>query len=87
MSFIAALPRGGATGIDIFVSNPDGSRTLAIQVKTSDWAMRTRGRGQNEALFELQFPVGNRSAKINNPNLMFAFVDLNGLQGASLPDV
>src|SRR5689334_8212230 len=87
MGFIAALPRGGSMGIDILVSNSDGSRTLAIQVKTTNWAMRTRGRGQNKAPYELQFPLGYKSAKINNPNLIFAFVDLHGLQGATQPDV
>jgi len=87
LGLIAALPRGGAMGIDILVSNSDGSRTMAIQVKSTDWAMRTRGRGQSKAAFELQFPLGYKSAKIDNPNLVFAFVDLRGIKSEVEPDV
>ena len=87
LGLIAALPRGGAMGIDVLVSNEDGSRTLAVQVKTTDWAMRTRGRGKDKVPFELQFPLGYKSAKIDNPSLVFAFVDLRGIRTETMPDV
>jgi len=88
MGLVAALPRSGAIGVDVLVSNLDGSKTLAIQVKTTDWAERTRGRGNKKEAFQLQFPLGHKSAKINNPHLFFAFVDLRGIDNADLhPDV
>lgn len=88
LGLVAALPRGGALGVDVLVSNQDGSKTLAIQVKTTDWAMRTRGRGKNKEPYELQFPLGYKSAKLDNPNLLFAFVDLKRLDDfKEQPDV
>lgn len=88
LGLVAALPRGGALGVDVLVSNQDGSKTLSIQVKTTDWAMRTRGRGANKVPFELQFPLGRKSGKINNDNLVFAFVDLKGIDNFDTqPDV
>lgn len=87
LGFIAALPRGGSMGVDILVSNADGSRTIAIQVKTTDWAMRTKGRGALKVPHELQFPLGYKAAKLDNENLVFAFVDLRGLRDEASPDV
>jgi len=88
LGLVAALPRGGSMGVDVLVSSVDGSKTLAIQVKTTDWAMRTRGRGDKKEPYELQFPLGYKSAKLDNPNLVFAFVDLRGTFNAELqPDV
>jgi hypothetical protein len=75
-------------GVDVLVSSPDGTRTLAIQVKTTEWALRLRGRGEQKVPFQLQFPLGYKAAKIDSENLLFAFVDLKGLDDDSLvPDV
>ncbi len=43
--FIAAMPRDGSPTVDILASNLEANKTLAIQVKTTDWATRDRGRG------------------------------------------
>ena len=74
-------------GLDILVSNQEGTRTVAIQVKTTDWAVRERGRGDARAPHELQFPLGFKAAKIDNPNLIFAFFDLRGIGSDDSPDV
>lgn len=75
-------------GVDVLVSHAEGTRTLAIQVKTTEWAMRLKGRGQDKVPHQIQFPLGYKAAKINNPNLIFAFVDLRGLLDDGLaPDV
>ena len=80
LGLVAALPRSGSTGVDLLVSNLDGSKTVAIQVKTTDWAERSRGRGDMKAPHELQFPLGHSSTQLNSPNLLFAFVDLRGIE-------
>lgn len=88
LGIVAALPRGGALGVDVLASSLDGAKTIAIQVKTTDWASRDRGRGPNKVAYELQFPLGHKSASLNNPNLIFAFVDLRGVDNHDLqPDV
>jgi len=84
--YIAALTREGAPTADILASNLYATKTLAIQVKTTTWAMRTRGRGEDKHPYELQFPLGFRSAKQRADNLVFAFVDLHDYDGKE-PDV
>ncbi len=74
-------------GVDVLVSNSDGSQTLAIQVKTTNWATRQRGRGDQKQPFQLQFPLGYKSAKIDNPRLLYAFVDLLSNGDGVCPDV
>jgi hypothetical protein len=87
LGFIAALPREGSPSVDILASNTGGDRTVAIQVKSTEWASRTRGRGVNKQVAELQFPLGHHSAKTTGENLVFAFVDLRGLGTDAQPDV
>jgi hypothetical protein len=71
-------------GPDLLVSSIDGFRSLTLQVKTTIWASRERGRGENRQPHHLQWDVGWSSARLNNPNLWFAFVDLKEFQ--ELPD-
>ncbi len=87
LGYIAAMSREGSPTVDILVSNLDGSRTIAIQVKTTGWATRTRGRGTGKRPYELQFPLGYKSAKTKGDNFVFAFVDLNGLDSEKEPDI
>lgn len=87
LGYVAALPRGGSVGVDILVGNREGTRTVAIQVKTTDWAVREKGRGDARSPHELQFPLGFKAARIDNPNLLFAFVDLRGITSDEPPDV
>jgi hypothetical protein len=81
----ASCTHGNAPNVDILVSSGDGSRMVAIEVKTTENALRLRGRGTNKHPHELQFAIGHRAAKLNSPNLLLAFVDLRGY--ASTPDV
>jgi hypothetical protein len=71
LRFIAALPRAGAKGVDVLVTNEDGSKSLTLQVKTTGSAIRHL-KSRTE---ELQFPLGD-SWKLNSRNLFFTFVDL-----------
>jgi len=87
LGFIAALPREGSPSVDILASNTAGDKTVAIQVKTTEWASRTRGRGVNKKVAELQFPLGYHSAITKGDNLVFAFVDLKGFGMDTQPDV
>ena len=61
----------------MLVSNEEVDRMVGIQVKTPNYAKRTRGRGKNKKDHHFEFPLGYKSAKINSRNLIFAFVDLN----------
>lgn len=72
-------------GPDVLVGNIDGSRGLALQVKTTVWASRNRGRGDAKKPHHLEWEIGWASAKTFNDNLYFALVDLKSFQG--LPDV
>lgn len=87
MGYLVALTRGGSPSVDLMVGDIDGRKTLSIQVKTTEWATRERGRGANRKPHHLQFPLGRKYAKTNQNNLFFAFVDLKGLDYNQTPDV
>jgi len=84
--FHAAPTFGNAPSVDILVGDPNGAATLSLQVKTSRWALRTRGRGTNKYPDHYEWDIGERSAKLRQPDLFFALVDLKGVK-ADLPDV
>ena len=84
--FHAAPTFGNAPHVDILVGLPDGEATASIQVKTTWRALRTRGRGKDKQPHHYEWDVGERSARLNQPGLFFAFVDLKGA-GTELPDV
>ena len=84
--FHAAPTFGNAPNVDILVGQPDGAATLSMQVKTSWRALKTRGSGKNKQPHHYEWDVGERSAKLNQPDLFFAFVDLKGA-GTEMPDV
>jgi hypothetical protein len=87
LGYIAALVREGSQAIDILASNVSGSRTVGIQVKTTFWAERTRGRGTQKTPFELQFPLGHHAVEQVSEKAIFCFVDLRGYIADALPDV
>lgn len=72
-------------GPDLLVSNLVGSKGISLQVKTTAWAMRTRGRGEEKKPHHYEWDIGWSSARVNHPHLFFALVDLKDFQG--LPDV
>lgn len=82
----AAVTFGNAPSVDILVASQDGSSTISLQVKTSHWALRKRGRGNKKQPHHYEWDVGEKSAKLNLPGLFFAFVDLK-LGTGELPDV
>lgn len=87
MGFLAALVREGSPTVDILASNVTGTETIAIQVKSTDWAMRTRGRAKDKVPYELQFPLGYKAVEESSPKMFFAFVDLKGKTVNDAPDV
>ena len=84
--FHAAVTFGNAPSVDILVGQLQGAATLSLQVKTSQWAWRTRGRGQNKQPHHYEWDVGIKSAGLSHPDLYFAFVDLK-LGKEEVPDV
>jgi hypothetical protein len=84
--FHAAPTFGNAPHVDILVGLQNGAATLSIQVKTTWRALRIRGRGKGKVAHHYEWNVGERSARLNQPGLFFAFVDLKGMR-SEMPDV
>jgi len=85
LGFHAVPTTRNVRGPDLLVSNLDGSKGVSLQVKTTVWAMRTRGRGDEKKPHHYEWDIGWSSAKVSHPHLFFALVDLKDFQG--LPDV
>ncbi len=85
LGFHAVPTTRNVAGPDLLVSTLDGSRGVSIQVKTTAWAMRTRGRGVKKAPHHYEWDIGWNSARINHLNLWFALVDLRNFEES--PDV
>ena len=85
LGFHAVPTTRNVRGPDLLVSNLEGSRGISLQVKTTVWAMRTRGYGDQKKPHHYEWDIGWSSAKANYPSLFFALVDLKKFQG--LPDV
>ena len=83
----AALTHGNAPTVDILVGDIHGTAALSIQVKTTQNAGRTRGRGNAKKLHHYEWEVGPKSGSTKGDNLFFAFVDLRGGKESVLPDV
>jgi len=85
--FHAAPTFGNAPSVDILVGSPDGSATLCLQVKTSWYALRKKGkRGEEKVRHHYEWAIGKKSAQLNQSDLFIAFADLKGVQD-ELPDV
>ena len=85
LGFHAVPTTRNVAGPDVLVSAPNGARSLALQVKTTSWAMRTRGRGGNKKPHHYEWDIGWGSAKINLSQVFFTLVDLKDFK--ELPDV
>jgi hypothetical protein len=75
-SCIAALTRGGSPSVDILVSNQAGTKTIGIQVKTSNWAFRNRKKKPETSHGE--FDVGQKAVGKKDNSFLYAFVNLYG---------
>lgn len=87
LGYTPALVSEGLPNIDILASNTVGSRTVAIQVKSTTNAKRKKGRGKDKILHHLEFPLGKKAIEDAVPELIFCFVDLNSLNPQKIPDV
>lgn len=83
----AACTHGNAPDIDILASTKNGRKTVAIQVKTTDNALRFGGRGEAKAAKYLDFPLGHSAATKKEGMIFFAFVDLRVSASGRTPDV
>jgi hypothetical protein len=68
----ASCTIGNAPYLDILVSSENGEHNLAIQVKTTEHAMRHRGKGDLRKPHELQFPLGHKAARLNSLKVIYA---------------
>ena len=85
LGFHAVTTTRNIAGPDVLVSKLDGSSGLSLQVKTTAWAMRERGRGRDRKPHHYEWDIGWGSARHNHPLLFFALVDLKNFD--DLPDV
>lgn len=76
LGFIAAPVRAGSPAADLLACRSDGDRTVAIQVKTTTWADRTKGRGEKKAVTRVEFPLGHAAIERAPKALVYCFVDL-----------
>jgi len=83
--FNCAPTFGNVPSVDILVSNIDGSLLLSLQVKTTIFGLRHRGRGEDKRPHHYEWDIGWKSALLNKPSLFFALVDLKDF--SELPDV
>jgi hypothetical protein len=73
LGFHAVPTTRNVAGPDLLVSNLTGSKALCLQVKTTIWAMRARGRGDQKEPDHYEWDIGWSSAKINHPHLILCF--------------
>lgn len=85
LGFIAAPVRAGSPAADLLACRSDGDRTVAIQVKTTTWADRTKGRGEKKAVARVEFPLGHAAIERAPKALIYCFVDLRINPGDSGP--
>jgi len=85
LGFHAVPTTRNVQGPDLLVSSLNGAVSLSVQVKTTGWAERTRGRGNDKKPHHCEWDIGWSSAGLSFPNLYYALVDLREYQG--LPNV
>lgn len=85
LGFHAVPTTRNVSGPDLLVSNRKGTKAVALQVKTTSWAMRTRGRGKRKKPHHYEWEIGWGSTSVRSKRLLFALVDLRDFDG--LPDV
>jgi len=85
MGLQCAATFGNVPSVDILVSSISGSALVSLQVKTTNYALRERGRGDERKPHHYEWDIGWKCARLNIPNLFFALVDLK--EFAELPDV
>jgi hypothetical protein len=76
MGLQCATTFANVPNVDILVSSINGSALISLQVKTSMYTMRERGRGTEKKPDHYEWDIGWKSARLNIPNLFFALVDL-----------
>lgn len=62
--YIASITLRNTDGIDILASNSDGSKTVAIQVKT-------------KSSHEKKWPLSAKCESLHSPKMFYVFVNLN----------
>lgn len=85
MGYHVAPTLGSVPNVDLLVSSLDGSSSICVQVKTTRWASRTRGRGEEKRPHHYEWDIGWRCARLNRDDLFFTLVDLKEFD--ELPDV
>lgn len=85
LGFNAVPTTRNVQGPDLLVSTLTGSKAVSVQVKTTDWAVRTRGRGESKRPHHCEWDIGWSSANLVHSDLFFALVDLKSF--SELPDV
>jgi hypothetical protein len=72
-----------APGVDLLVSDREGTRSASVQVKTTNWAARDSGRGESKSLSRYEW--ASKYVETSSKSLFYAFVDLKDF--TELPDI
>lgn len=72
--YSVGLTRGGSPGIDLFVTNQKGSKSVLIQVKTKVGAYNERKRKHETSYWD--WFVGKVGWKLKDNRILYAFVNL-----------
>src|SRR5438128_10899601 len=76
MAYHVALTVGNVPAVDLLISSSDGASSLSLQVKTSQWALRMRGKGVEKKPHHYEWDIGWNCARLERGDLVFALVDL-----------
>lgn len=85
MGYHVALTVGNVPAVDLLISSSDGASSISLQVKTSQWALRMRGKGAEKKSHHYEWDIGWNCARLDRGDLVFALVDLKNFE--ELPDV
>jgi hypothetical protein len=75
---IASITTGNTSSVDILAASCDGTRSMAIQVKTS----RNAYRGNKYGHEGYEWDVGARVIGKHSPSFLYAFVNLREAEGS-----
>src|SRR5260370_16821867 len=76
MGLQCAATFGNVPSVDILVSSINGFALISLQVKTTMYGLRERGRGAGSKPYHYELDIVWKSAPLNSPNLFFALVYL-----------
>jgi hypothetical protein len=73
LGYPVAMTRGGSPTVDLMVGDLSGKGAISIQVKTSNWAARSRKKDGKKWW---EWDVGRKALELRGDSIFYSFVDL-----------